>query len=476
MKKSKFSALLFGMLATVGAWANPGVTNASSGFTADVENYIQEKVLPLSVRYLVAYQFGQALRLPKNRGVTYTASRYTRLPLPLTPLVEGVTPPGEVLTLQQVTATAQQWGDTVNVTDVADLTIKHPLFEQAIRLIAMQMPETLERNTFNTLLAGSNVNYANAKTSRALLTAADTMTIAEVNKIQASFLAYGVPHYMGDEREDVMKNADRNESAALRKHYVALIHPFALQDMRQSSTVLNAWSYSDVDRLYSDELGDLNGVRFCVSNMIPIWTGQAAINGVGNGVGGALAAGNYFVQVTGSPVQTNVEQNIYQVSAVVAVGGAGAGSIQVTLPNVPNFVFNVYVGTTAAPSNLGLTPSGPVVGTLAGNAVTLTGNQTITITAIGAAQTPPAAPATGVTVAPTIFLGRDAYGQVMLQDAEFFYLRNADKSDKLNQLRVCGWKVMYGTIILNQGFFARTEAGTSFTGGYNNGVIVPTPT
>jgi len=41
--------------------------------------------------------------------------------------------------------TAQQWGDSVTITDVAQLTIKHDLFKTAIELVALQVNETLER-------------------------------------------------------------------------------------------------------------------------------------------------------------------------------------------------------------------------------------------------------------------------------------------------------------------------------------------
>src|SRR5882762_2638532 len=115
-------------------WASlfPGVTNQSTSFTADVENYIQEEVEPLARRQLVAYQFGKPLSLDVNRGTTYTATRFERLPLPFAQLQEGVAPVGEPMQLVQVAATAQQWGDSVIVTDVANLTIKHPIFQQAI--------------------------------------------------------------------------------------------------------------------------------------------------------------------------------------------------------------------------------------------------------------------------------------------------------------------------------------------------------
>src|ERR1700694_1180308 len=112
-------------------WASlfPGVTNQSTSFTADVEAYIQEEVEPLARRQLVAYQFGKPLRLDINRGTTYTASRYERLPLPYASLQEGVAPQGEAMTVTQVSASAQQWGDLMRVTDVANLTIFHPLFQ-----------------------------------------------------------------------------------------------------------------------------------------------------------------------------------------------------------------------------------------------------------------------------------------------------------------------------------------------------------
>lgn len=452
----------------------PGATNTAPSFASDIENYIQDETLPLARRQLIAYQFGEMLHLDTNRGTSYTASRYTRLPLPATPLQEGVGPAGESMTLQQVSATAQQWGDAVTVTDVANLTIKHPLFQQAIQLVALQISETLERNTFNALLSGVQVNYASTATSRATVTSAMTMNSNEVYRVVGSMTTYGAPRFMGDENEDMMIEADAyrdpSKSPATMPHYVALVHPLVAQDMRKDTTIVNAWSYSDVNRLYNNELGPFGGVRFVESNMVPYFTGAAAITGTPSTSGGSLATGSYFIQVTASPALTSVEQTIYQVSGSLSVTGP-TGSISVTLPTLPGYVFNVYIGTTAAPTNLGLCALGPTTGVLAGQATQLTGAQTVTITGIGASQTPPAAPALGVTVYPTFVIGNHAYGQVILENPEFHYLTGADKSDRLNQLRVVSWKVFYGTIILNQGFFCRIESGSGFTAGFSAGTI-----
>jgi N4-gp56 family major capsid protein len=460
-------------LLTLGGYT-PGVVNQSTGFTTDVEAFIQEEVLRLSVRQLIAYQFGQMLRLPQNRGTTYTASRYIRLNLPYAPLQEGVAPPGEAMTLQQVSATAQQWGDRVIVTDVADLTIKHPLFQQAIKLVGQQIPETMERNTFNALLGGVNINYANGKAARANLLATDVISTHESNRIVGSLLTFGAPRYQGDEMEDQKIDAntrrDASKSPAAMPHYVGLIHPLVAQDMRESAVVSNAWAYSDINRLYNAELGEWGGVRWCQSNMIPFWTGVAAIQGTAQTVGGNLATNTYYIQVTGSPAQTSVEQNVYQISNSISVTGP-TGAVTVPIPNLAGFVFNVYISTSSsmAGAQLGLSPQGPVTGSLAGQATQLAPNQTVTITGLGTAQTPPAAPATGVTVYPTFFLAQEAYGQVRLDDVEIHYLNTADKSDPLNQTRVVSWKVFYGTILLNQNFFARVESGSAFAPTYQAG-------
>jgi N4-gp56 family major capsid protein len=444
-------------------------TNQASQFSADISNYIAEKTLPLARKQLVAYQFGDPLRLPKGFGTTYTATRYLRVPLPYAPLSEGVPPVGETMSIQQVSATAQQWGDKITITDVAEMTIKHPLFVKATELVALQIAETLERNTFNTLNSGTQVNYVNTRGARASLVTGDVLNPHEVNRAYGALFTLGAPRYMGDEMTDTKLAANDGGSKASSNprampHYVSIMHPLVAQDFRENSTVVTAWSYSDINRLYNYEAGEWGGIRFCLSNMVPTWTGVAQVNGTA-GTAGALATGTYFIKVTGSDTQNQFESQIYQVSASASVTGP-SGSISVTVPSTAGYTYNVYVGTANTTLNLGLTASGPTVGPMAGQAVQIAAGSTVIITGVGTAQTPPAVPATGVTVYPTYIIGRGAYGQVMLDDAKFTYLKEADKSDPLNQLRVVGWKVFYGTLIENQQFFMRIESTSAFSSSF----------
>ena len=442
-------------------------TNIASQFSGDVTTYIADKTLPLVRRQLVVYQFGDPATLPKGMGTTYTASRYNRVPLPFAPLAEGVPPVGQTMTLQQVTAQAQQWGDKVTITDVAEMTIKHPLFKKAIELVALQLAETLERNTFVNLLAGGQINYVNSRGARASLVAGDVLNPHEVNRANAMLETLGAPRYMGDEITDMKIEADAGGAKASNNprkmpHYVAVCHPFVIGDFSENQTVITAWSYSDLNRLYNYEAGEWRGIRFCKSNLVPSWTGVAQVNGVAI-AGGALAAATYTVQVTGQDTQNQYESQVYQLSANIVV--AANGAIQLTTPNTPGFTYNVYIGSGAGatPFNLGVSAQGPTTGPLQGQATQLPANTVVTITAIGASQSPPAAPATGVTVYPTFIFGRGAYAQVVLDNAKFTYLKEPDKSDPLNQLRVVGWKNYYGTLIQNAQFMLRLESTSAFS-------------
>jgi N4-gp56 family major capsid protein len=442
-------------------------TNVAGAFAPDIESFIADKTLPLVRRQLVVYQFGDPVTLPKGRGTTYTATRYNRVPLPFAPLSEGVPPVGQLITIAQVTAQALQWGDKVTITDVAELTIKHPLFKKAIELVGLQVSETLERNTFNNLQAFTQINYVNSRGSRAALAAGDVLNIHELNRAYSQMLNVGAPRYSGDEMTDTKIAADSGGAMASsdpRKmpHYVSVLHPFVAGDLRENQPIQYAWSHSDINRLYNYELGEWSGVRFCMSNLVPFWTGVAAIAGAAVAGGGTFPAGTYAIQVTAQDTQNQYESQIYQINTGIVV--ALNGTISVVLPALTGFTFSVYVSVAGStvPVNLATSGSGPISGPLQGQATQMAPSQTVTLTGIGVGQVPPAAPATGVTVYPNYIFGRGSYAQVVLDDVRFTYLKDADKSDPVNQLRIVGWKAFYGTLIQNNQFAMRIESTSAF--------------
>src|SRR3974390_1058926 len=337
-------------MATIGGQT----ANVGSQFSGDIVNYIAEKTLPLS------------------------------------PISEGVPPIGETMSIQQVSVVAQQWGDKVTITDVAEMTIYHPLFQKATELVGLQVAETLERNTFQPLLSGLQYNFVNSRASRAALVAGDVLSPFEVQRAYSLLFNQGAPRFSGYRMADTKLDADPGGPKASNNprqmpHYTAIIHPFVAADLRQNAAVQTAWSYSDINRIYNYEAAEFNGIRFWESNMVPSFTGFLATS---NGLtyptvsagAGSIPVGTYYLQVTGYDSNNQFESQVYAISPSIAL--AANTSLNVTLPSTAGYLYNVYVSTSASMANatlattaavgtFGSTVTGPTTGAYAGQAVGL---------------------------------------------------------------------------------------------------------
>lgn len=337
-------------------------------------------------------------------------------------------------------------------------------------LVGLQIAECFERNTFNTLMALSQVNYANSRGSRGALQAGDVLDTTTVLRTNQALETLGAIRFMGDEETDTKLVAEQagaraSESPRTMPHYIGIVHTTVVADWSANQTVILSRSFSDLNRLYNYEIGEWAGIRFLKSNMVPTFTGFASgDNGAlyaAQAGGGTFTGAGVYVIITGSDTQNQYESQIYAVDGPVAV--AANGSLLVTTPTVTGYTYNVYVGYTNAPTQLGASVSGPTVGPAAGMAVQLPPATQVTITGLGLFQVPPAAPAATITVYPTFIIGRGLFGQIILDNVKYAYLKDADKFDYMNQQRIVSWKAYYGSIIENQQFGARIETTSAYS-------------
>jgi hypothetical protein len=301
-----------------------------------------------------------------------------------------------------------------------------------------------------------------------------------VNRTVVNLKQAGAPSWNGPNETDVRRSIEDGPNKATATpiaaaHYVAVGSPLSISgDFYSNATVQNAWSRSDINKLYINEVGFWSGLHFTESNMVPTWTGFANnANGLtytpSNSGGSLVGTGsvNYYLVVTGSDVQNQYESQIYAISGAQAITTGTSGSVSVTLPTTTGYTYSVYIGTSSTlPMQLGLSTSGPTVGPYAGQATQMAAGATVVITGLGLMQIPPAAPGSGLTVAPLFVFGKDSFACIELERLVWTRLFEADKSDPLNQLRVIGWKGWDGCIITNQQFLARVEAVLTNTGVY----------
>ena len=440
--------------------------NTSAQFAGAIERKIDREALQVAQRFLTLYNFADKRTMEKGRGVTWTALRWNRLPLPQAPTAEAVPPNPNSLTFTQVTGVAVQWAQRIVFTDIAVTTIQQDLLNIASERLGMSLAETKDRNGFVMLNSAAQVNYVNSRGSRAALVAGDNLDPTTINRTYANMSALGAPKFNGQQGETIDRSMNYNQEQFRRampraEHYVGITSDFPLQDLRNNPQVVQTWQFSDAQKLYINEMGYWGGLTFVISNLTPSFTGVAQVNGAN--ATGNLTTGTYTIQVTGWDNQNFYESRIYQVSADVSVT---TGGISLTTPSTTGFTYAVYigVGSGAAPAQLGLTASGPSQGPYAGQAIMIPPSTAVTITGLGMSQIPPAAPATGVTVWRTYVFGRDAFACLRLMNVEWNRLYNADKADPHNQQRVIGWKMMEGWVILNQQFLCIIESTASNNG------------
>jgi N4-gp56 family major capsid protein len=238
---------------------------------------------------LVHDQFGQKRPIPANGGKTIEFRKFSSLPKATTALTEGVTPNGNKLNVSTITATVSQYGDYIVQSDVLELTAIDNTIVEATKILGKQAGLTLDTVVRNVLVAGTSVQYAGGKESRANLTEEDTLSVLEIQKAVAFLRAQNAPTINGD--------------------YVAIIHPYAAFDLMRDPEWIDAHKYANPDNIYTGEIGKISGVRFVQTSEAAILTGGVFCTMV-------LGEGAYGVtEVTGGGLQTIVKQK----------GSAGTG-------------------------------------------------------------------------------------------------------------------------------------------------------
>src|SRR5690349_19395748 len=119
------------------------ITNST--ITYDQEKFLVNKLLDRSLLRLVMGGLCDNISMKDGAGLTAYMVRYKRMNVPLATLTEGTTPSGSSFELEQVTVTLDQWGDFLELTDVAQLTAKHPLMTQCTELLADNAARVMDR-------------------------------------------------------------------------------------------------------------------------------------------------------------------------------------------------------------------------------------------------------------------------------------------------------------------------------------------
>jgi N4-gp56 family major capsid protein len=388
--------------------------STGNDLSPEMKTFYDKALLKFAKPNLVHDQFAQKRNIPKNGGKTIEFRKYSQLPKAMTPLTEGVTPDGQNLNVGTITATVDQYGGYITLSDVLLLTAIDNNLMEAIELLGDQAGRTLDTITREVLCGGTGVLYAggtvNARTS---ITSSMKLTVTDIKK--------------------AVRELKVGLAKPINGSYVAIVHPDVVYDLMNDSEWVNASQYAGSTQIFEGEIGKLYGVRFVETTEAKVWNGED------------LASNSRTLAVNGA-VTANTQKTITFDGGTVAENALKGRMILVDGKTYEVASNTTTVITVKSDSNL------PAIS-----------NDVVIYPAEGGAG--------GVAVYATIVLGANAYGTTMVEGGGLQsivkQLGSGGTADPLNQRATAGWKAIKTAEILYNDYMVRIESASTYSSDAN---------
>lgn len=243
---------------------NQTYTNVPSQnqLTAESGEFYQRALLERLLPELVLSKYAEkGTSIPKNAGDTCSFRRFNSLAVSTTALTEGVTPDSINANVTKVSATVKQYGAFIQTTDLLQLTGLDPVITEFSELLGEQAGLSIETITRDMLLAGTNVMYANSRTTRNAVTSTDKITALDILKIRREFV-----------RRKVKKIALPNG----KKGYLAFVHTDVATDLMQTQEWKDQNTYVDTKNREEGIVGQMYGVYFMEHDTAKKFAGEGS--------------------------------------------------------------------------------------------------------------------------------------------------------------------------------------------------------
>lgn len=398
---------------------NTNVTT-DSGLSVEMKVFYSDYLIDNAVPKLVHDQFGQKKPIPQGKGKTVEFRKYSPLPKALKPLTEGVTPDGNKLNVTNLTATVQQFGDYIALSDILLMTAIDNNLVEATKILGNQAGATLDTITREVINAGTNkICGARERAARYLLVGGDA-TPTNNDYLSVLVLKKGV-------RWLKAQNTQKIDG-----YYIGIANPDTLFDLMCDPEWISANQYAGSRKIFEGEVGEIAGVRF-------VETTEAKV----------FAADNLTAAARNLTIKTAPSA-----STTVAVNELITAADALALPNRKVLINNAQYEIASATAGA----AGAAVITL----------KTAVTAAVNAVIYPGEAGSQGRSVYSTLLLGDNAYGVTEIEGGGLKHivkqLGSAGTSDPLDQRATVGWKATKTAEILVDAYMVRIETASTFAG------------
>jgi N4-gp56 family major capsid protein len=229
--------------------------------------HLQRRAAPM----LCLETFGQAQPLKEKESKSIIFRRYEALAPAKTPLTEGVTPAGQKLTKTDVTATLQQYGDYVEITDVIQDTHEDPVLQEMMALCGEQAALTLEMVRYGVVKAGTNRILANGAARNEVNTAYSLTLQRKATNLLKRQNAQRITQ--------VVEATDKFNTMPIAASFIGLAHVDMETSIRGFAGFTPTEQYSSSMKALPGEIGKVEDVRYILSTVFEPWVDAGGAKG-----------------------------------------------------------------------------------------------------------------------------------------------------------------------------------------------------
>lgn len=273
-----FMVLGFGpdvVTVTSGSAGNAGST------AAELITYMSARLLEVAEFNTILDQFGDKHPLPSNSSKTIRFVREEKLTVAATPtqLTEGIPPDAVGLTLNQIEATIEQYGQVVRLSDLAEITARHNVIERTIYVLGLQAAETYDQLIFNVLNAAANSYFPNNRAGDTSLLGSDLVSYTDLVELDATLQQNGARPFEGGD-------------------YVFVTPPQVYAGLLRDPDWKASNQFKAPEKIWRGEVGQLGGFRVIRSNSPSFAATSQAGAGQSSKVFSSFAIGRFAYQIT----------------------------------------------------------------------------------------------------------------------------------------------------------------------------------
>ena len=248
-------------------------SQANGTMTPTLKQFYDTELLENARDKLIFAQLGRRQPLPAHTGTTVEWRKFNTLPM-FSQLVDSVIPEGTKLGMTSINVSIAEYGEFVPVSERLKTHALDDIIVNATEELGAAGGLTMDILVRKVLETGTNVVFADAYTAAG----AYDSTPATEDALQTAIAAGKICNLTPDMINKARTNLVVGKAPTMQGNdYVAVVHPYAVYDLRSHPDWEKAHEYAQPEEIYNGEIGRLHGVRFVESNLAPIIkkTGQA---------------------------------------------------------------------------------------------------------------------------------------------------------------------------------------------------------